>query len=93
MDALWAAVGEDSLTEIQPVLLPRPAQRPPQPEPPGRRRNPQAAADALIGAFTKHYQCDHPDDAEVLKRIGPVQGDALVNLVRAGAVNPQTLSQ
>jgi hypothetical protein len=81
MDALWAVVGEDSLTEIQGVLLPalhdaRPAV------------DAQAAVDALFGAFAKHYQCAQPGDAELLERIGHVEGDALVNLVRAGAVKP-----
>lgn len=81
MDALLAAVGENSLSEIRPVLLPvlRNAL-------PGLK--PRAATDALIGAFTKHYQCDQPGDAELLAHIGPVQGDALVNLVRVGAVKP-----
>jgi len=47
-----------------------------------------ADADALIGAFAKHYRCELPGDAELLERIGKVQGDALVNLVRADAVKP-----
>jgi hypothetical protein len=51
----------------------------------------QAAVDALIGAFARHYQCEQPGDAELLERIGRVQGDALVNLVRAGAVPPRDI--
>jgi hypothetical protein len=79
MDATWAAVGEDPLTEIQGVL--RPVLHDALPS-----LDPQAAADALIGAFAKHYQCNQPGDAELLERIGPVQGNALVNLVRVGAI-------
>jgi|SRR5690348_12846788 hypothetical protein len=45
-------------------------------------------AAAAFGAFAKHYRCELPGDAELLERIGKVQGDALVNLVRAGAVKP-----
>jgi hypothetical protein len=81
LDALWAAVGQDSLSEIRGVLLPALHDAVPG-------LDAQAAADALIGAFAKHYQCELPGDAELLERIGPVQGDALVNLVRAGAVKP-----
>ncbi len=84
MDALWAAVGEDSLSEIQGVLLP--ALRGAVPG-----LDAQAAADALIGAFARHYQCEQPGDAELLERIGRVQGDALVNLVRSGAVPPRDI--
>ena len=81
MDALWAAVGQDSLCEIRGVLLP--ALRDALPS-----LDAQAAADALFGAFAKHYQSEQPGDAELVERIGQVQGDALVNLVRAGAVKP-----
>jgi len=75
-------VGEDSLSEIQGVLLPVLADAVPAVDG-------QVAFDALIGAFAKHYQCEQPGDAELLKRIGHVRGDALVNLVRAGAVPPR----
>jgi len=84
MDALWATVGEDSLSEIQGVLLPALHDAIPG-------LDSQAAADALIGAFARHYQCELPGDAELLKLIGDVQGDALVNLVRAGAVPPRDI--
>jgi len=30
----------------------------------------RVVADALIGAFTEHYRCELPGDAEVLQRIG-----------------------
>ena len=81
MDALWAAVGQDSLGEIQGVLLP--ALRDALPS-----LDAQGAADALFGAFARHYQSEQPGDAELVERIGQVQGDALVNLVRAGVVKP-----
>jgi hypothetical protein len=84
MDALWAALGEDSLGEIQAVLLPALREAVPS-------LDAQAAVDALYGAFLKHYQSDQPSDAELLQRIGDVQGDALVNLVRAGVVKPRDI--
>jgi hypothetical protein len=84
MDALWAALGEDSLGEIQAVLLPVLREAVPS-------LDAQAAVDALYGAFLKHYQSDQPSDAELLQRIGDVQGDALVNLVRAGVVKPRDI--
>jgi hypothetical protein len=51
----------------------------------------QVAADALIGAFATDYRCELPDDAEVLERIGHPGGNALENLVAAGAVPPSDL--
>ena len=84
IDAVWAAVGEDSLSEILGVLLPVLNDTLPG-------LDSQAAADALIGAFAKHYRCEMPGDAELLQRIAHGQGDALVNLVRAGAVQPRDI--
>jgi hypothetical protein len=81
MDALWAVLGEDSLGEIQGVLLAALREAVPG-------LDAQAAVDALYGAFVKHYQADQAGDAELLRRIGDVEGDALVNLVRAGVVKP-----
>jgi hypothetical protein len=83
-DALWAVIGQDSLSEIQGVLLPALRQAVPG-------LDAQAAVDALYGAFAKHYQCVDPGDAELLERIGDVQGDALVNLVRSGVVKPRDI--
>jgi hypothetical protein len=45
-------------------------------------------ADALIGAFARHYRPEQPGDAEVLERVGHYGGSALENLVAAGAVPP-----
>ena len=81
VDATWAAVGLDSSSEVLGVLLPVLADA-------GPGLDAHVAADALIGAFAKHYRCELPGDAELLERIGKVQGDALVNLVRADAVKP-----
>jgi hypothetical protein len=81
VDATWAAVGLDSISEVLGVLLPVLADA-------GPGLDAHVAADALIGAFAKHYRCELPGDAELLERIGKVQGDALVNLVRVGAVKP-----
>jgi len=86
VDATWAAVGLDSISEVLGVLLPVLADA-------GPGLDAHVAADALIGAFAKHYRCELPGDAELLERIGKVQGDALVNLVRAGAVKPADVLQ
>jgi hypothetical protein len=82
MDAVWAAVGEDSLSDVLGVLLPVLDNAVPG-------LDSQVAADALIGAFATEYRCELPGDAEVLQRIGHRGGDALENLVRAGAVPPR----
>jgi hypothetical protein len=82
MDATWAAVGEDSLSEVLGVLVPVLDAVVPG-------LDGQVTADALIGAFAREFRCEQPGDAEVLERIGDVQGNALVNLVRAGAVPPR----
>jgi hypothetical protein len=81
VDAVWAAVGEDPLTEVRPVLLPVLADAVPA-------LDAQVAADALIGAFATEYRCELPGDAELLERIGHPGGDALENLAAAGAVPP-----
>jgi hypothetical protein len=81
VDAVWAAVGEDPLSEVLRVLLPVLDDAVPG-------LDGQVAADALIGAFAAHYRCEQPGDAEVLERIGHPGGNALENLVRAGAVPP-----
>ncbi len=80
VDATWAAVGEDPLSEVLGALLPVLDRAVPGLE--GR-----VVANALIGAFATHYRCEQPGDAEVLERIQrPGGGDALENLVTAGAV-------
>jgi hypothetical protein len=81
VDATWAMVGEDSLSEILGVLLPVLARTVPG-------LDGQILADALIGAFAHHYRCERPGDAELLRRIGPGSGDALEDLVACGAVSP-----
>ena len=81
VDAVWAAVGEDPLSDVLGVLLPVLAAAVPG-------LDGQVAADALIGAFSTEYRCEQPGDAEVLERIEYRGGDALENLVAAGAVSP-----
>ena len=81
VDATWAIVGEDPLTEVIGVLLPVLNSIAPG-------LDGQIIADALTGAFAHHYQCEQPGDAEVLQRIGREAGDALENLVAWGAVPP-----
>jgi hypothetical protein len=81
IDALWAVVGEDPLTEVRRVLRPALAGAVPG-------LDTGVAADALIGAFAEEYRCELPGDAELLQRIGHPGGDPLENLVAAGAVRP-----
>jgi hypothetical protein len=81
VDALWAAVGEDPLTEVRRVLVPVLADAVPG-------LDSEVAADALIGAFATEYRCELAGDAEVLERIPHYGGDPLENLVVAGAVRP-----
>jgi hypothetical protein len=81
LDATWAIVGEDPLTEVLDVLLPVLNSTVPG-------LDGQIIAEALIGAFAHHYCCELPGDAELLQRIGREAGDALENLVTSGAVPP-----
>ena len=81
VDATWAIVGEDPLSEVLGVLLPVLDRTVPS-------LDGQVIADALIGAFAHHYRCEQPGDAELLQRIGRETGDALENLVASGAVPP-----
>ncbi len=82
VDAVWAAVGEDPLGDVLGVLVPVLDGAVPG-------LDGQAVADALIGAFATEYRCEQPGDAEVLERIEYRGGDALENLVAAGAVPPR----
>jgi hypothetical protein len=79
VDATWAILGEDPLTDVLAVLVPVLDSSVPG-------LDGQSIADALIGAFAHHYRCEQPGDAEVLQRIGRETGDALENLVTSGAV-------
>jgi hypothetical protein len=81
VDATWALVGEDPLSEVLGVLLPVLDRSLPG-------LDGQAVADALIGAFAEHYRCEPPGDAEVLARIRQPGGDdPLESLVAAKAVS------
>ena len=62
VDALWAVVGDDLLGDVLGVLLPVLEDAVPG-------LNGQIAADALIGAFAVHDDCDQPDNAMVMARI------------------------
>jgi hypothetical protein len=48
----------------------------------------QVAADALIGAFAVHHDCDQPGNAEVMERTTSC-GDVLGDLATAGIVPPE----
>ncbi|HMI25338.1 MAG TPA: hypothetical protein VK594_12700 [Streptosporangiaceae bacterium] len=79
VDTVWAAVGDDPLGEVIKVLV-----QALDGAVPGL--DARVAADALIGAFADNYQCERPEDLEELERIGYPGGNALENLVDAGAV-------
>lgn len=80
VDATWALVGTDSLGAVLPVLRSAVAETFPG-------LDAGAVADALLGALSRHYQCEQPGDAEILERIGrDVPGDALEHLVATGVV-------
>ena len=81
VDAMWAAVAEDPLSDVLGVLLPVLDDAVPG-------LDGQAAADALIAALATEYRCEQPGDAEVLQRIKHRGGNALENLIHAGAVPP-----
>jgi hypothetical protein len=81
VDAVWAVVGTDPLVGVLDVLVPVLGDAVPG-------LDGQLTADALIGAFATEYRCEQPGDAEVLERIKHYGGDALRNLVAAGAVRP-----
>ncbi len=82
VDAVWAVVGEDPLSDVLGVLVPVLDDAVPG-------LDGQVAADAFIGAFATEYRCEQPGDAEVLERIEYRGGDALENLVAASAVPPR----
>jgi hypothetical protein len=83
VDATWAMVGLDPVSEVHAVLASALDEAVPGVEG-------GAVADALIGAFARHYQCEGPGDAELLDRIGrEVSGDPLEVLVAAKAVPPR----
>lgn len=46
-------------------------------------------ADALIGAYGVHHDCDQPGNAEVMAGITSRGGNVLENLAAAGAVPPE----
>ena len=84
VDAVWAAVGDDPLTDVLGVLLPVLDAAVPGVDS-------QVAAGALVGAFSTEYRCEQPGDDEVLGRIKGYGGDALENLAAAAAVPPSEL--
>jgi hypothetical protein len=81
VDAVWAAVGDDPLSDVLGVLVPVLDDAVPGVDG-------HITADALIAAFATEYRCEQPGDAEVLERIEHGGGDALRNLVAAGAAPP-----
>lgn len=83
VDATWAVVGEDPLSEVLAVLLPAL-------DGAVSGLESRVVADALIGAFASHYRCELPGDADVLECIKrPCGGDALETLVATEVVAPR----
>lgn len=58
VDAFWAVVGDDSFGDVLGVLLPVLEDAVPG-------LDSQIVADALIGAFAVHYDCDQPGDGNL----------------------------
>jgi hypothetical protein len=81
VDAVWAAVEDDPLSDAVGVLLPVLDTAVPGVDS-------QVAADALVGAFSTEYRCEQPGDDEVLGHLRSYSGDALENLATAEAVPP-----
>lgn len=81
IDASWAAVADDALQDVLDVLGPALD---------GVHHGLAGSviAEALIGAFARHYRCERPGDEDALKRIGAATatGNALEGLVAANAV-------
>jgi hypothetical protein len=85
VDAFGAVVGDDLFDDILGVLLP-----PLTDAVPGL--DGQAAANALIGAYAVHNNCDQPGNAEAMERICAIScGDVLGDLAAAGAVPTELL--
>jgi len=82
VDATWALIGEDSLSEVLGVLAAALSDVVPG-------LDGQAVADVLVAAFAHHYRCEMPGDDEVLERLGTLgSGNPLEDLVTAGLVAP-----
>jgi len=81
VDAVWAAVGDDGLSDVLGVL--RAALDGAVPGLDSR-----VLADTLIGTFATHYRLEQPADLDELERIGHLGGNALEALVAAGAMPP-----
>jgi hypothetical protein len=78
VEAFGAVVGDDLFGDVLGVLLPALEDAIPG-------LDGQVAADALIGAFAVHHDCDQPGNAEVKERTTSC-GDVLGDLAAAGAV-------
>jgi hypothetical protein len=76
VDAFGAVMGDDLLGDVLGVLLPVLEDAVPG-------LDGQVAADALIGAFAVHYDCDQPGNAAVMARITSRGGNVLENLAMA----------
>ena len=81
VDAVWAAVGDDPLSDVLGVLLPVLDTAVPGVDS-------RVAAGALVGAFSTEYRCEQPGDDEVLGHLRSYSGDALENLATAETVPP-----
>jgi hypothetical protein len=82
VDATWALVGTDPLSEVLAALALALGDAIPD-------LDGAVVADILVGAFARHYRCEQPADDEALERIGrTIPGNALEHLVATGAVPP-----
>ena len=91
MDATWAIVGDDSLALVLAVLeqcLDTAFDTPGRPA----SLTGRAAAEALIGAFPDHFECQAPGDEACLERLrakGPTSSNPLCDLVRDKVIAPK----
>jgi hypothetical protein len=81
VEATWALVGNDPLGDVLGVLKSAL-------DSPVSGETGQVVAMTLIGAVARHYSFKRPGDADVLKHLGPLPGNALETLIAAGAVPP-----
>jgi len=91
MEATWAVVGDDSLAPVLALLERRLDTAFDTPGRPASLTG-RAAAEALIGAFPDHFECQAPGDEACLERLrakGPTSSNPLCDLVRDKVIAPE----
>jgi len=91
MDATWAIAGDDPLASVLALLERRLDTAFDTPGRPASLTG-RAAAEALIGAFPDHFECQAPGDEACLERLrakGPTSSNPLCDLVRDKVIAPK----